>query len=39
MLEANYKVIDIPDQISLASQPRFDLLFEPKVQQDGRDES
>jgi hypothetical protein len=31
-LEADYKVIDIPHQISLASQSRFDLPFEPEVQ-------
>jgi hypothetical protein len=32
ILEADYKVIDIPDQMSLASQSRFDLPFEPEVQ-------
>jgi len=29
MLETDYKVIDIPNQLSLASQSRFDLPFEP----------
>jgi hypothetical protein len=32
ILETDYKVVDVPDQVSLASQSRFDLPFEPQVQ-------